>query len=198
RLVAEAVPAARRLQVTTLPEPFADYRKRAGGMPAQRQATDELSTTLCLWHLAQCLQQLGIVGGIALAIGIACRVDAWCAAEGIDGQPGVVGECRQAAQARSMTRLEDGVLDKRQAGFLRLLAGKLADRAQPYMFAEHVLQFLELAGVVAGQYQFVELHRDQSAKTSWVKVSVCAGPPLPCTCSSKTSCSRLSMVNCAK
>ena len=165
-------------------------------MPHQRQGADELRAALIVRHVAQDLEQLGIVGRVAAATGVARRVDARRPAQGVHRQAGVVGQRRQAAHTRRVAGLEDGVLDERQAGFLRLDRGELADRAHAHVGAEHGLQFLEFAGIVAGQHQFAEeAHR--SGKNSWLKVKLLRGPPALCTLMVKLRVS-LPMGNCAR
>ena len=165
RIIAEAVLALRGMQDAAMPEPLAEYRQRILGMADQCQGADELRATLGIRHLAERIEQLGIVRRIALAVRITSRVDPRRAAEMIHGQPRVVGQRRQAGNPGGIARLEDGVLDERQPGLLGFHVAELAHRAHAYRVAEHGLQFLELAGVVAGQHQFVEGHHS-SGKNS--------------------------------
>ena len=180
-----------------MPEAFAENRQWVVGMSHQGQGADELGAALAVRDILQGVQQLGVVGGVTLAIGIARRVDARRAAEEVHGQAGVVGQRRQAGDASGIARLEDGVLDERQAGFLRLDAGEFADRAHAHMLAEHGLEFLELAGVVAGEYEFFEQHHS-SGKTSWLKVRVCGAASPICTWMLKVSISRWRSGNSAR
>ncbi|MNR00531.1 hypothetical protein D3C85_1163050 [compost metagenome] len=162
----------------------------------QGQGADELGAALGVRHVLQCLQQLGVVGRIAETVGVARRADARGAAEGVHRQARVVGQRRQAGHPCGVAGLEDGVLDEAQAGFLRLVAAELGHRAHAHGVAQHGLQFLELAGVVAGQYQFGQGFHS-SGNTSWLKVRLWVALP-SCTLRSKVSTSRSFMLNCAR
>ena len=95
-------------------------------------------------------------------------------------QPGVIGQRRQAGYPRRIACFEDGVLYKGKPGFLWFDVAEFADRTHMHSVAEHGLQLLELAGVMAGQHQFVEEHYS-SGKTSWLKSKLIAGAPAGCT-----------------
>ncbi|MNS95656.1 hypothetical protein D3C72_1299240 [compost metagenome] len=148
-----------------VPQAFAQNRQRVVGMAHQCQDADELCAALGFRHVFQRFEQLGVVRRVTLAVGIARRVDARRAAEEIHRQARIVGQGRQAGNACGVARLEDGVLDERQAGFFRLDLAELADRAQLHGRAEHGLEFLEFAGVMAGQYELLEIHHSPG-KTS--------------------------------
>ena len=155
-----------------MPQAFADQRQRVFGMLHQRQHADELRAALGVRHILQRLQQLGVVGGIVLATGVACRVDARRAAEKVHGKAGVIGQRRQAGHLCCMARLDDGVLDEAQPGFFRLVVAELGNRAHAHPVTQHGLQLLQLAGVVAGQHQFGQwLHHFSSGNTSWLNCS---------------------------
>ncbi|MNF72822.1 hypothetical protein D3C84_548060 [compost metagenome] len=186
-----------REQDAAAPDPFAEDRQRVFGVPQQGQAADELGAALGLRHIAQHLEQLGVVRRVALAIGVARRVDAGRAAQGIHRQAGVVGECWQAGNPGGVTGLEDGVLDEAEAGFFRLDFAELGDRAHFYAIAEHGLEFLEFAGVVAGQHQFFEGHHS-SGKNSWSKLKLCGASSPRCTLRVKFSISWSLKGNCAR
>ena len=197
RVVAEALGAAGLMQNAAVPEAFAKDRQRVGGMPHQRQGADELGAALAVRHRFKHVQQLGIVGGIALAVGIASRVDARRATEGVYRQSRVVGQRWQAGHLRGVAGLENGILDKRQAGFFRLNAAELADGAHFDVRAEHRLQFFQLAGVVAGQHQFSDrLH--SSGKNSWLKSKLWGTPSAAVTFRVKRRVSRCSKGNWAR
>mgnify|MGYP001261245699 CR=1 FL=1 len=100
--------------------------------------------------------QLGVVGGITATAGVAGRVDAGCAAQGVDRESGVVGQRRQARDAGGVTRLDQGVFDEGQAGFLGFDIGEVALRADGDAVTQHGLEFSELALVVAGEHQLTE------------------------------------------
>ena len=180
-----------------MPQAFADDRQRVVGVTHQGQAADELGRALCVRNVLQRGQQLGIVRRIALAVGVACRVDARRTAEGVDRQAGIIGQRRQAGDAGGVARLENGVLDERKTGFLRLHRGKFTDRAYPHGIAEHGLQFLEFAGVVAGEYEFCERHHS-SGNTSWLKVKLCGAASPTWTFRVKVSISRWRSGNSAR
>src|SRR5690606_29111004 len=116
RVVAEALFATWRMQDAPVPETFTDDRQRVLGVAYQRQGADELGAALGVRYVLQDVHQLGVVRRIALAVGIARRVDARRAAEMIDRKAGIVGQGRQAGHPRGVTGFEDGVLDERQAG----------------------------------------------------------------------------------
>jgi len=154
RIVAEAMLALGGMQDAPGPEAFAEDRQRIVGVTHQRQHADELAGALGVGHLFQGLKQLGVVGRIALAVGVARGIDAGGAAEGVHRQARIVGQGRQTGQPRRVACLDDGVLDKGQPGFLGLHLAEFTHRAHPHPVAEHGLEFLELAGVVAGEHQF--------------------------------------------
>ncbi len=153
------------MQDAPVPESFTDDRQRVLGVAYQRQGADELGTALGVRYVLQDVQQLGVVRRIALAVGIARRVDARRAAEMIDRKAGIVGQGRQAGHPRGVAGLEDSVLDERQTGFFRFHIAEFTHRTHAYGVAQHGLEFLELAGVVAGQHQFFERHHS-SGKNS--------------------------------
>src|SRR5690606_30414003 len=157
----------------------------------------ELGRALRVRDVFQRGQQLGVVRRVALAVGVACRVDARRAAEGVDRQAGIVGQCRQAGDTGGIARLENGVLDERQAGLLRFHRGEFTDRAYPHGATEHGLQFLEFAGVVAGEYEFCERHHS-SGNTSWLKVKLCGAASPTWTVRVKVSISRWRSGNSAR
>ncbi|MNN21699.1 hypothetical protein D3C81_1350300 [compost metagenome] len=166
-------------------------------MAHQRQHADELRAALGVRYVLQHVQQLGVVGRVALAVGVARGVDARRAAEEVHGEPGVIGQRRQAGHPRGVARLEDGVLDEGQAGFFRLHVAEFADGAHVHMLAEHGLQFLEFAGVVTGQHQLFELDHS-SGKISCMNSKLC-GASLPAwTWMLKVRVSRCVIGNCAR
>ena len=146
-----------------MPQAFADNRQRVVSVADQGQDADKLRAAFGLRHVFEGIEQFGVVRRIALAIGIAGRVNAWRAAQSIHRQPRVVRQCGQAANARCIAGLKNGVLDKRQAGFFRLDAAELSNRAQLHRLAEHGLKFFEFARVVAGEYQLREVHHSIGA-----------------------------------
>ncbi|MCY1414736.1 hypothetical protein D9M71_301950 [compost metagenome] len=154
-----------------MPQAFAEDRQWVIGMPYQCQHANELCAALVLRYILEHVEQLGVVGGIALAVGIARRVDARRATEVIDCQARIVGQRRQARDACGIAGLEDGILDKRQAGFFGLHAAELTNRAQMYGLTEHGLEFFEFAGVMAGQHDLLEIHHSPG-KTSWLKLKL--------------------------
>ncbi len=179
------------------PDALAEDRQRVVGVAHQRQHADELCAALGVRDILHGLQQLGVVRRVAPAVGIARRVDARRAAEEVHRQPGVVGQRRQAGEACGVACLEDGVLDEGKTGFLRFHLAELADRAHLHAGAEHGLEFLEFAGIVAGQHQLFELDHS-SGKISLLKLKVCAGSPLASTLMVKTRVSRWLIGNCAR
>ena len=178
-----------------MPQPFAQNRQRVIGVTHQGQHADELRAALFGGYIPECLEQLGVVRRIALAVGIARRVDARCAAQSVHCQARIVGQGRQAGDTRSVACLEDGVLDERQAGLLRFDLAEFADRTQLHGLAEHGLEFLEFAGVVAGQYELLEIHHSPG-NTSRLKLSLWLTPPVS-TFRSKVRVSAWSILNWA-
>src|SRR5690606_27715136 len=131
-----------------------------------------------------CLEQLGIIGGIALAVGIPGRVDAGCTTQGVHCQPRIIGQRRQARGTRRVAGLENGILDKTQTSFLGFFAYEVTLRQYLDMAAEHGLQLLELAGIVAGQHQARErycavTHRDGTPAGSAGYAPARPRPPAP-------------------
>ncbi|MNI47297.1 hypothetical protein D3C73_1018090 [compost metagenome] len=166
-----------------MPQAFAEDRQRVLGVTYQRQHADELCATLSFRHVFHRLEQLGVVRRIAFAIGVAGRVDARRAAQEVHRQPRIIRQRRQTGNARSIAGLEDGVLDERKAGLFRLDAAEFANRAQLHRLAEHGLEFLEFAGVVAGQYELREIDHSPG-KSSWLKEMFLMSLPI-CTLISK-------------
>src|SRR5690606_3914757 len=82
-----------------------------------------------------------------------------CAAERIHAQARVVTQRRQAGGACGVARLDQGILDERQPGFLGLPYAELRLRAQNVAVAlEQFAQLRELARVAAGQDQLRGVH----------------------------------------
>ena len=68
-------------------------------MANQCQNAHKLRAALGLRHVFQGIEQFGVVRCIALAVGVACRVNARRAAQEVDRQPRVIGQCRQPGKA---------------------------------------------------------------------------------------------------
>ncbi|MNL12978.1 hypothetical protein D3C87_1338630 [compost metagenome] len=183
RVITETVLAAGSAQYPSVPQAFAENRQRIVSVTHQRQHANELRTALGFRYIFQCIEQFGIVRRIALAVGIARRIDAWRTAKEIHRQTGIVGQRRQPGNACGVACLEDRVLDERQTGFFRLDLAPLANRAQLHRFAEHGLEFFEFAGVMAGQYELLDVHHSPG-KSSWLKLMVLILSPF-CTLISK-------------
>ena len=164
-------------QDAAVPQAFAQDRQRVVGVAHQRQYADELRTALRFGHVLQGFEQFGIVGRVTLAVGVARRVDARRTAEEVHRQAGIVSQGRQAGDTCGVTRLENGVFNERQAGFFWLYLAEFANRTQLHGLAEHGLQFLEFAGVVAGQYELLEIHHSPG-NTSWLKLRELLIPPV--------------------
>ncbi|MNT62782.1 hypothetical protein D3C72_2005390 [compost metagenome] len=99
---------------------MADNRRGIFCMAHIDQHAVELRLALLVRHRFQRLQQLFqilLVGGVYARI--ARRVNARRAAQRIDRQPGIIRDSRKASDLCRMTRFQNRIFDKRQAGLFR-------------------------------------------------------------------------------
>ena len=137
--------------------PFAagDDGLRVVGVAHQRQRAVEAGVAVGL--AGQAFEQQGVVAGVGLGLaGEARRQHAGGAAEDVDAQPGVVGEGRQAGGAGGVAGLGDGVLDEAGVGLFGFahVEGRLGQHLDAQR-GEQRGEFLEFAGVAAGEHEFV-------------------------------------------
>ena len=142
------------MQDATVPAAFGDQRLRVLRVAQQHDRGVEVRAAAFIGHVAQRVEQLGDVRPrVAVAAGVARRVQAGRAAECVHAQAGVVGQRRQPGRARGVARLAQGVLDEAQAGFLCVADAELAlHDAVDAGVAEQLPEFGELAGVAAGHH----------------------------------------------
>ena len=139
RIVAKAVLAAGGVQDAAFPGAFADQRDRVFGVAQQSEGADELGAALGIGHVFQRVEQLGVVGRVTSAAGVAGGVDTGCAAKGVDRQAGVVGQGGQARYAGGMAGLDQRVFDEGEAGFFGFDIGEVALRAYLDAVTQHGL-----------------------------------------------------------
>jgi len=119
RIVTEAARSARRIQNDALPNAFRPQLGVARRID-ERQNSSIARAARRGRRVGKRGQKLRIIRGIVgLGSGVAGRIYAGRAAERIDLQPRVVGDCRTAGRSRRMAPLEQGVGEEARAGFLR-------------------------------------------------------------------------------
>ncbi|MNP69222.1 hypothetical protein D3C76_1652920 [compost metagenome] len=79
-----------------VPQAFAEDRQWIIGMADQGQHTHELRAALGFGHVLEGVEQLGVVCRVTFAVSVTGRVNARRTAEEVHGQPGIVGQRRQA------------------------------------------------------------------------------------------------------
>ena len=119
RVVAEAAVAAGGFEDLAVPFAAGNDGLWVVGMADEDQRAVEAGAAVGL--AGQAFEEQGVVAGVGLGFaGEARRQHARRAAEGVDAQPGVVGEGRQAGGAGGVAGLGDGVLDEAGVGLLGL------------------------------------------------------------------------------
>ncbi|MNL21304.1 hypothetical protein D3C87_1425870 [compost metagenome] len=89
----------------------------------------ELCLTLRVRYVFQGFQQLFQVLLIGrIHAGVTCRVNSRSAAQGIDRQPGIIRNGRKTGNLRRVTRFQDRIFDKCQAGLFRRIHAQLGLR----------------------------------------------------------------------
>ena len=99
----------------------------------------------------------------AVERGIACGINAGCAAEGIHNQAAVICKAGQACQLPEILHLDDGILFEGAAGLLdiHLLFGQAQVVGRNHLDAgraEDFARFAQFAGIAGSEYQFQILH----------------------------------------
>ena len=121
RVVAEAVVAHRRTQDAPLPCALADDGRGVEFVAQVHQHALEARRAFFIRHVLDIVEQFQKVRLVARPLaGVARRVDTRGAVQCVHFQTGVIGDRRQAGEARSVTRLEQRILDERESGFLGL------------------------------------------------------------------------------
>ena len=136
-----------REQVGRLLDPAFEVIHRNRRRPCQRQHRDETRPPGSR-HRGQPPPELGVAGSLGRAQ--PARVQPWLAAQGLDLQPAVVAERRQAGGGRGGHRLQGGVFGVGGAGLLHLPAPLLQVDARS---RQQLAQLGQLARVAGGDYK---------------------------------------------
>ncbi len=153
RIVAEAACAAWCIEDQARPDAFGDQRLRILRVAQQHDHRVEVRGPPLRIEAFERAEQLGDVGcAVAVAAGIARRIQSQRAAERVHAQARVVGQRRQAGDPCGVARLQQRVLDKGQSGFLDVGHAQIRLRDQFGAGAvKQRAQLGELAGIAAGQ-----------------------------------------------
>src|SRR5690606_18366370 len=154
-VVAKAVAAAGLFRYPPLPGALADQGGGVQVVAHQHQQALEAGAPLGLGNTGEHLQQLAIVVRICgLGAGKARRVDARGAVQIVHLQARVIGNGGQAGGLGGVAGLEEGILDKAEAGLLGLAEVEFGQRPDLQVAAHQEFpKLFQLALVGAGQDQ---------------------------------------------
>ncbi len=136
-----------------MPLALGDQRARVVDVAQQRQRAVEVRAATFVGQAAERGQQLvDIARGIAWLTGIARGIQTGCAVERVDTQARVIGQRRQPGHPRCVTRLQQRVLDKGQAGFLDVLDPEFALCHEfDTGVAKQAIELGKFSGIAAGE-----------------------------------------------
>src|SRR6266404_4810664 len=170
RIVAKAPRAPRRLENEPLPNPLGDHRGRIRRRKYQRQRTSIARAAKLEGSACQSAQELCVIGCVIGArSGVASRINARASAKGVDFEPRVVCNGRNARRRptvsrgqrrrRGMPRLQQGVLGKARS---RLLGRSYPQFPEAVQLEGQVRQqgaeFTQLARVTGGDNERLTRH----------------------------------------
>ena len=118
----------------------------------ERDDAHKARSAVLVGHAFQIHEELGVVGGIVTVHArVACAIHTRLATQGIDNQARIVGDGHKPRLLYRGLRLDDGVLQKRRAVFLRVLKiTQLAERHKAHLghdLAQNGLDLDELMGI---------------------------------------------------